>query len=188
MAKRISCFAALCVSAMLMFAPPASAQGLNCDDFDSQAAAQQRLREDPSDPDGLDGPPGEGFIGIEGVACEDLLPPKNLAPVTPPGDNSVDPPGVRASPKGGPPKRGPPKGKLPEGGPPENNKELLEAGGNLPLPQRSDAGEVSGDSERVPLWRVAGMILSAGVFVFSLYRLLNTLQRRSWPNRFFFGP
>jgi hypothetical protein len=183
MAKRFSCFAALCVSAMLMFAPPASAQGLNCDDFDSQAAAQQRLREDPSDPDGLDGPPGEGFIGIEGVACEDLLPPKNLAPVTPPGDNAVDPPGVRASPKGGPP-----KGKPPEGGLPENNKELLEAGGNLPLPQRSDAGEVSGDSERFPLWRVVGMILSAGVFVFSLYRLLHPLQRHSWPNRFFFGP
>ena len=72
MAKRISCFAALCVSAMLMFAPPASAQGLNCDDFDSQAAAQQRLWGDPSDPDGLDGPPGEGFIGIQGVACEEL--------------------------------------------------------------------------------------------------------------------
>ena len=90
-AKRISCFAALCVSAMLMFAPPASAQGLNCDDFDSQAAAQQRLREDPSDPDGLDGPPGEAISGIAGVACEDLPPPENLVPVTTPGANPEDP-------------------------------------------------------------------------------------------------
>ena len=34
---------------------------LNCDDFDSQAAAQAELREDPSDPNGLDGPVGRGF-------------------------------------------------------------------------------------------------------------------------------
>ena len=106
------------------------------------------------------------------------------------------PPGVRAPSKEGPPEGKTQKGQLPEKPqnerPPENkaeNKELLEAGGDLPLRSPSDAGEVSGDSSgRFPLWRGAGMILSAGVFVFSVYRLLNTSQRRSWLHRFFLGP
>jgi hypothetical protein len=106
------------------------------------------------------------------------------------------PPGVRAPSKEGPPEGKTQKGQLPEkpqnDRPPENkaenNKELLEAGGNLPTRQGTDAGEVSDDSGRFPLWRVAGMILSAGVFVFSVYRLLNTSQQRSWLHRFFFGP
>jgi hypothetical protein len=105
----------------------------------------------------------------------------------------LPPGGVRAPSKEGPPEGKTQKGQLPEKPqnerPPENkaenNKELLEAGGNLPTRQGTDAGEVSGDSGRFPLWRVAGMILSAGVFVFSLYRLLNTSQRRSWLHRFF---
>ena len=136
MAQRILVFAALSVSAMLMFASPALAQS------------------------------------------EDR----------PPGGNPADPPGVRASSKEGPPEGKTQKGQLPQNSlkdrPPEN-KELLEAGGNLPTRQGTDAGEVSGDSGRFPLWRVAGMILSAGVFVFSLYRLLNTSQRRSWWREFF---
>jgi hypothetical protein len=131
LAQRILFFAALSVSAMLMFASPALAQS------------------------------------------EDR----------PPGGNPADPPGVRASSKEGPPEGKTQKGQLPQNSlkdrPPEN-KELLEAGGNLPTRQGTDAGEVSDDSGRFPLWRVAGMILSAGVFVFSLYRLLNTSQRRSW--------
>ena len=106
------------------------------------------------------------------------------------------PPGARAPSKEGPPEGKTQKGQLPEKPqnerPPENkaenNKELLEAGGDLPTRQGTDAGEVSEDSGRFPLWRVAGMILSAGVFVFSVYRLLNTSQRRSWLHRFFFGP
>ena len=136
LAQRILFFAALSVSAMLMFASPALAQS------------------------------------------EDR----------PPGGNPADPPGVRASSKEGPPEGKTQKGQLPQNSlkdrPPEN-KELLEAGGNLPTRQGTDAGEVSGDSGRFPLWRVAGMILSAGVFVFSLYRLLNTSQRRSWWREFF---
>jgi hypothetical protein len=107
----------------------------------------------------------------------------------PPGGNPLDPPGgARAPSKEGPPEGKTQKGQLPEKpqndrpteNKAENNKELLEAGGNLPTRQGTDAGEVSGDSGRFPLWRVAGMILSAGVFVFSVYRLLNTSQRRSW--------
>ena len=87
------------------------------------------------------------------------------------------PPGDRAPSKEGPPEGKTQKGQLPKKPqnqrPPENkaenNKELLEAGGDLPTRQGTDAGEVSGDSGRFPLWRVAGMILSAGVFVFSVY-------------------
>jgi hypothetical protein len=107
----------------------------------------------------------------------------------------LPPGGARAPSKEGPPEGKTQKGQLPEkpqnDRPPENkaenNKELLEAGGDLPTRQGTDAGEVSEDSGRFPLWRVAGMILSAGVFVFSVYRLLNTSQQRSWLHRFFFG-
>ena len=111
------------------------------------------------------------------------------------------PPGARAPSKEGPPEGKTQKGQLPEKpqndrpqndrpleNKAENNKELLEAGGDLPTRQGTDAGEVSDDSGRFRLWRVAGMILSAGVFVFSVYRLLNTSQRRSWLHRFFLGP
>ena len=108
----------------------------------------------------------------------------------------LPPGGARAPSKEGPPEGKTQKGQLPEkpqnDRPPENkvenNKELMEAGGDLPTRQGTDAGEVSSDSGRFPLWRVAGMILSAGVFVFSVYRLLNTSQQRSWLHRFFFGP
>ena len=109
----------------------------------------------------------------------------------------LPPGGARAPSKEGPPEGKTQKGQLPEkpqnDRPPENkaenNKELLEAGGDLPPRQGTDAGEVSEDRGRFPLWRVAGMILSAGVFVFSVYRLLNTSQQqRSWLHRFFFGP
>jgi hypothetical protein len=52
--------------------PVAGAQeGANCEDFDSQADAQDELRNDPSDQDGLDGPPGSSFTGREGAAWED---------------------------------------------------------------------------------------------------------------------
>jgi hypothetical protein len=107
----------------------------------------------------------------------------------------LPPGGARAPSKEGPPEGKTQKGQLPEkpqnDRPPENkaenNKELLEAGGDLPTRQGTDAGEVSEDSGRFPLWRVAGMILSAGVFVFSVYRLLNTSPQRSWLHRFFLG-
>ncbi len=78
------------VLTMAVLLPVASEQeNLACLEFDSQAEAQQRLEEDPSDPDGLDGPPGEAFTGIEGVACEDLPPPEDLTPVLPPDDGPI---------------------------------------------------------------------------------------------------
>lgn len=55
---------------------------LNCEDFASQAEAQAALREDPSDPNGLDGPPGPVGTGEPGVACEGALPgPVDFEPV-----------------------------------------------------------------------------------------------------------
>jgi hypothetical protein len=50
---------------LALWATPAFAQDdQNCDDFESQAAAQAHLRQDPSDPDQLD-------RDNDGIACED---------------------------------------------------------------------------------------------------------------------
>ncbi len=57
----------LALAALLLFAisaAPASAQGLNCSDFSSQAAAQYYFNVHPGDPDGLDG------NDHDGIACE----------------------------------------------------------------------------------------------------------------------
>ncbi len=52
---------------------PSGADGsFNCEDFDTQEQAQEFFDADPSDPDGLDGPPGDAFTGEPGVACEGL--------------------------------------------------------------------------------------------------------------------
>jgi hypothetical protein len=58
-------------SASSAASPPVSGD-YNCSDFDTQAEAQQVYEQDTSDPSGLDGPPGEGYTGEQGVACEDL--------------------------------------------------------------------------------------------------------------------
>jgi hypothetical protein len=134
----------LMVVTVLILAPTAYTQELNCDDFPNQAAAQQELSEDPFDPEGLDGLPGEAFSGIQGVACEDLPPPTDFDPVLPPGvgDSSKGVPTKEGPPKGRMTKKGPPKGGLSESESPGEGKKLLEAGGDLPLPQRSEVGEV----------------------------------------------
>lgn len=52
---------------------PSGADGsYNCEDFDTQEDAQAFYNQDASDPDGLDGPPGDAFTGEQGVACESL--------------------------------------------------------------------------------------------------------------------
>ena len=62
--RRLVYLAALSMVLATVTAVPAVAQSdLDCDDFSSQAEAQQALRQDPSDPNGLD---AEG----DGVACE----------------------------------------------------------------------------------------------------------------------
>ena len=174
------------VVTVLLLAPNAYAQEINCDDFPNQAAAQQELREDPSDPEGLDGLPGAAFSGIQGVACEELPPPTDFDPVLLPavGDSPKGvPPTKEGPPKGGVTKQGPPKGGVTkerpqEGGltqreSPGDDRELLEAGGNLPLPHRSEAPEVPADGGGFSLWRVIGMLLSGGVLVFAVYRVFS---------------
>ena len=73
--RRIAYLAALCTLAMLILAPTtalAQRDLYDCSDFDYQEEAQDVFDEDPSDPYGLDGPVGEEYGGIEGVACENL--------------------------------------------------------------------------------------------------------------------
>jgi len=60
---------------LLLLAPAASAQDLDCKDFPSQAAAQAALEQDPSDPNGLD-------ADNDGQACESF--DYGPAPATPP--------------------------------------------------------------------------------------------------------
>jgi hypothetical protein len=94
------------------------------------------------------------------VASAQGLYDKDLPP--PPDSDPGLPPGVGEPPKGGPPR----------GGLPGDDKELLEAGGDLPSPQESATLPEADNGGRFPLWRVAGMILSTGVFGFALYRLV----------------
>ena len=50
---------------------PSEGDRYDCEDFQYQEDAQEVYNRDPSDPYGLDGPPGEAFTGEKGVACED---------------------------------------------------------------------------------------------------------------------
>src|SRR4051812_28738561 len=123
MIHRTACVVALSVAFLLALSSMAVAQDKNCEDFPNQAAAQQALRADPTDSEGLDGPPGAGFAGIKGVACEQLPAPKDIIPVLPPGSSEVDPPpGGTASQVGGP------SGGASQAST-EDNRELLDAGG-----------------------------------------------------------
>jgi hypothetical protein len=57
--------------------PLAKAQGEpDCADYNSQAEAQEDLRNNPSDPFGIYGPPGEPSDGERGVACEEYTFPE----------------------------------------------------------------------------------------------------------------
>ena len=97
----------------------------------------------------------------QGLYDKDLPPPPDSDPGLPPG-------------VGEPPKGGPPRGGLPGDDKelPGDDKELLEAGGDLPSPQESATLPEADNGGRFPLWRVAGMILSTGVFGFALYPLV----------------
>jgi hypothetical protein len=144
--------AVLSLAFVLVLSPPVSAQEVNCDDFPNQAAAQQALKDDSSDPEGLDGPPGAAFSGIPGVACEDLPPPTNFDPVDPgPGQEQPDDPVD-----------------------PEPRQKLLEAGGDLPLPDKSTVVTVPPpDGGRSWPWGPATVILlSSGLLALLIYRLI----------------
>ena len=139
---------------VLVLSSPVLAQEVNCDDFPNQAAAQQALKDDSSDPQGLAGPPGAAFNGIQGVTCEDLPPPTNFDPVDPgPGQELPDEPVD-----------------------PGHRQKLLEAGGDLPLPDKSTVVTVSPpDGGRSWPWGPATEIfLSSGLLAFLIYRLIAT--------------
>lgn len=78
--KRLLLLAAMLGMVLLLASPamgqsrgPSGADGsFNCEDFDFQEDAQEFFDADPSDPDGLDGLPGDAFTGEPGVACEEL--------------------------------------------------------------------------------------------------------------------
>lgn len=119
---------------------------LFCEDFDSQAEAQQYLREDPSDPDELDEEEGED----DGIACETFSydnPEEDLNPVT----AAIDEPETMsgAQPKTTPtlppppsPSPPPPRPPAPSPSPPPgpNPGTLMEAGGSVtgPVPRMPD--------------------------------------------------
>ena len=67
--RKVLLLAALCMAAVLVFAPAAMAQDeFDCDDFDTQEEAQAEFNADPSDPSGLDEDDGAD----DGIACETL--------------------------------------------------------------------------------------------------------------------
>jgi hypothetical protein len=149
----------LCVVVVLALPPVAFAQEdgepLFCRDFDTQAEAQRHLREDPSDPDALDEEDGQDD---DGIACKTSSydnPDKDLEPVA----EARDQPEAQSNDS--------PKAQQSKEAPKEQNK-LMDAGGNLPAPQEEKS--VSSDAGRgFTLWRIAGMILSTGVFAFAGY-------------------
>ena len=125
--------------------PYAAAQGeeelLFCEDFDSQAEAQQHLRDDPSDPDELDEEEGED----DGIACETFSydnPEEDLNPVTAAIDEpettsgaqpktAPPPPSTTPRPTPPPPPPTPPRPPSPPPSPPPepNPGTLMNAGG-----------------------------------------------------------
>ena len=67
--RKLLLLAALCMAAVLVFAPAAMAQDeFDCEDFDTQEEAQAEFNEDESDPSGLDEDDGAD----DGIACETL--------------------------------------------------------------------------------------------------------------------
>jgi len=183
MIRRTLCGVVLSIPFVLVLSSTAVAQDQACDDFPNQAAAQQALRADPSDPDGLDGPPGPESHGIQGVACEQLPGPKDMTPVLPSGNgasggsptNSTGaadpPPGAASAQAGGPSGAASPQGS------PQGNRALLDAGGNLPLPDKGAFGDnASLPDDDAPLpWGLASLILLYfSLLVFSVYGLVSS--------------
>ena len=155
----------LAVAAVLVLTPPAA------------SLAQNEIGEPPGAPPDLPnsideppGPPPDLPISIDeppGPPTKDG-PPKaepDRAPKNQPRQPSKDRPDQ-------PSKKKPPPKKQPEGQSKQNN-ELLAAGGDLPVPQEPDTSPSTNDGRSFPVWRVGIMLLSAGVFVFAVYRIVS---------------
>src|SRR6266508_5543570 len=105
--RKIALVAVVLVAAVGLLAGPAMAQAddQNCSDFASQAEAQQHLRADPSDPDGLDAKPGPADsndqAGGDGIACESNPAPFDREPVFA-GPPPTSPPPTEPPPTTGP--------------------------------------------------------------------------------------
>jgi len=116
---------------LALWASPAFAQDdQNCDDLESQAAAQAHLRSDPSDPDGLDAPPGPADgndrAGGDGIACEDNPAPYDREPVVA-GPQPTEPPTTE-----------PPASETPPIQAPANEAPPTTVGGALPFTGPTD--------------------------------------------------
>lgn len=127
--RRLMLLAAM-LGMVLLVASPAMGQSgadgsFNCEDFEFQEDAQAFFDQDPSDPDGLDGSPGDAFTGEEGVACEEL-PGRGEAPMA---DDDDDPTAQYEQYEDG---------------------ELLEAGGDLPAPSEAPASSASDTMTALP--------------------------------------
>jgi hypothetical protein len=184
MIRRTLCVVILSFAFVLALSSTAVGQDQACDPFPNQAAAQQALRQDPTDPEGLDGPPGPESHGMNGVACEQLPAPKDLTPVLPggtgagggslPNTTGADdpPPGGAASQVGGP------TGGASSQVSTDAERKLLDAGGNLPLPNKvasyNAPSEATDDLGGPWPWGPAFLILlSSGLLVFSIRGLIS---------------
>lgn len=64
--------AAVLIGVLPAWADHSRPTGINCSNFTYQEDAQDYFNLHPGDPEGLDGPIGPAFEGIENVACENL--------------------------------------------------------------------------------------------------------------------
>lgn len=152
--------AALCLRLAWETIPPAGAQDLfNCDNYDFQEDAQAVYDADTSGPNGLDGPPGEGFTGVEGVACEEL-PSRGGSPPTP------DPPGGTTTTYEYQYSTTP---LFTSGGPESGPALLMPNGGRARPSTRSRRTAVAGDEPRHPPLPYP-LALALGVLVYEAWR------------------
>lgn len=107
-----------------------AADDQNCSDFPSQAAAQQHLRDDPSDPDGLDG-------DNDGIACESNPSPYDNQPVDRSGGG-----GGEAPPPTYPPLTSPPPTSPRPTSPPATSPAATQPASAAPRQGSSSAGDV----------------------------------------------
>jgi hypothetical protein len=140
----------LAASDLMPYAAAQDEELLFCEDFDSQAEAQQHLREDPSDPDELDEEEGED----DGIACETFSydnPEEDLNPVTAAIDSpeatsgtqpKTTPPPPLPSTTPPPPPPLPPPTSSPPPQPEPNPGTLMNAGGPAagPVPRMPGGG------------------------------------------------
>jgi hypothetical protein len=117
--------------------------GLQCSSFNSQAEAQQSLRENPDDSDVLDNDPG----GRDGIACETFDyddPARDETPVDLSGTGDATSPTPPPSPQPSPPLSPPPSPQPSPSPPPQptppERETLMNAGGPIkgPVPLMPD--------------------------------------------------